>query len=158
MISTDFSHFDTSSVTDMSYMFYECSSLQTLNLSNFDTSSVTNMDSMFYECISLKYLITSNFNFDQMKLNVQKIFYNLSSLEYIDIYNIKDTNNKLKTEVQERNNLNTKKNLTVCQNDIVAINNTNAIYKCYNINDFNLIYNNIQTTIPINQENISNLG
>ena len=155
LISADFSHFDTSSVTDMSYMFYECSSLQTLNLSNFDTSSVTNMDSMFYECISLKYLITSNFNFDQMKLNVQKIFYNLSSLEYIDIYNIKDTNNKLKTEVQERNNLNTKKNLTVCQNDIVAINNTNAIYKCYNINDFNLIYNNIQTTIHINQENIS---
>ena len=147
-ISSLYSFFDASNNGNFKFLI-------SADFSHFDTSSVTNMDNMFYECISLKYLITSNFNFDQMKLNVQKIFYNLSSLEYIDIYNIKDTNNKLKTEVQERNNLNTKKNLTVCQNDIVAINNTNAIYKCYNINDFNLIYNNIQTTIPINQENIS---
>ena len=47
IITADLSHFDTSSVTNMKYMFYGCSSLQNLNLSNFDTSSVTNMKYMF---------------------------------------------------------------------------------------------------------------
>ena len=31
-------------------MFYECSSLTSLNLSNFNINNATNMDSMFYEC------------------------------------------------------------------------------------------------------------
>ena len=39
----DFSDFDTSKVTDMSYMFSGCSSLSALNLSNFDTSEKNNM-------------------------------------------------------------------------------------------------------------------
>ena len=62
VISIDFSNFDTSSVTDMSFMFYGCSSLESLDLSNFNTSSVTNMYSMFYGCSSLQYINLSNFN------------------------------------------------------------------------------------------------
>ena len=31
-------------------MFYECRSLEELNLSNFNTNNVTNMKGMFYEC------------------------------------------------------------------------------------------------------------
>ena len=31
----------------MSYMFYKCSSLTSLNLSNFNTNNVTNMSGMF---------------------------------------------------------------------------------------------------------------
>ena len=34
----------------MSYMFSFCSSLKELNLSNFNTNNVTNMRYMFYEC------------------------------------------------------------------------------------------------------------
>ena len=45
----------------MSYMFYECTSLESLDLSNFDTSSVTNMAFMFYRCSSLKSLDLSKF-------------------------------------------------------------------------------------------------
>ncbi len=47
------SNLNTSSVTDMSYMFSGCSSLTSLYLSNWDTSSVTNMYSMFSGCSSL---------------------------------------------------------------------------------------------------------
>ena len=37
----------------MSYMFYNCSSLDSLNLSNFNTPNVTDMSYMFYNCSSL---------------------------------------------------------------------------------------------------------
>ena len=41
---------DTSNVTNMWYMFRECSSLTSLDVSNFDTSKVTEMVTMFCEC------------------------------------------------------------------------------------------------------------
>ncbi len=34
-------------LTNMSYMFYKCSCLTSLNLSNFNTNNITNMSSMF---------------------------------------------------------------------------------------------------------------
>ena len=46
----------------MSYMFYNCSSLTSLNLSNFYTYNVQNMSYMFYNCCSLTSLNLSNFN------------------------------------------------------------------------------------------------
>ena len=42
---------NTSNVTNMSYMFYECSSLKTAPV--MDTTNVTNMDYMFYYCKAL---------------------------------------------------------------------------------------------------------
>ena len=49
---TGIEYLKTSNVTDMSWMFYGCSGLTSLNLNNFDTSNVTNMHSMFSECSS----------------------------------------------------------------------------------------------------------
>ena len=46
----------------MSYMFYECSSLTSLNLSNFNTNNVNNMSCMFWYCSSLTSFNLSNFN------------------------------------------------------------------------------------------------
>ena len=51
--SIDFTHFDSSMVTNMNSIFYGCSSLELINLSNIDTSSITDMNSMFYGCNSL---------------------------------------------------------------------------------------------------------
>ena len=48
-------------LTNMSYMFFKCSSLKELNISNFNTNNVTNMNDMFSGCsnelkiLSLKY-------------------------------------------------------------------------------------------------------
>ena len=49
----DLSNFDTSKVTNMGNMFYNCTSLISIDVSNFDTSSVTDMSCMFYNCVSL---------------------------------------------------------------------------------------------------------
>ncbi|MBR0433967.1 MAG: BspA family leucine-rich repeat surface protein [Bacteroidaceae bacterium] len=56
------SYFNTSDVTDMSYMFYGCSNLTFLSIpGNFITTKVTNMNQMFYSCSSLTKLNLSNF-------------------------------------------------------------------------------------------------
>ena len=53
----DFNNYKTSYVTDMSYMFYGCDLLQTLNgMSEWDTSHTTNMSYMFHGCKSLQKL------------------------------------------------------------------------------------------------------
>ena len=45
---------NTSEVTDMTYMFYQCSSLTSLDLSSFNTSRVTSMEFMFKGCSNLQ--------------------------------------------------------------------------------------------------------
>ena len=46
----------------MSYIFFNCSSLTSLNLSNFNTNNVKYMSGMFCYCSSLTFLNLSNFN------------------------------------------------------------------------------------------------
>ena len=48
-------------------MFYECSSLISLNLSNFNINNVINMSYMFFNCYSLYSLDLSNFNTNNVK-------------------------------------------------------------------------------------------
>ena len=56
------SNFHNNQITDMSYMFYKCSSLISLNISNFNTNNVNNIYEMFSYCSSLTSLNLSNFN------------------------------------------------------------------------------------------------
>ena len=56
-------------------MFYDCTSLEKIDLSSFDTSRVTNMHAMFYDCVSLKSLDLSNFNASQVT-DVENLLYN----------------------------------------------------------------------------------
>ena len=65
--SLDLSHFDTSKVTDMSDMFWGCSSLNSLDLSHFDTSEVTDMSDMFWGCSSLNSLDLSHFDISNVE-------------------------------------------------------------------------------------------
>ena len=60
--TTDFSGFDTRKVKDMSYMFHNCGSLKSLDISNFNTSEVTDMRGMFESCIGLTSLDFSHLN------------------------------------------------------------------------------------------------
>ena len=47
-------------IENMSWMFADCSSLESLDLSNWDVSNATNMNGMFYGCYSLTSLNLSN--------------------------------------------------------------------------------------------------
>jgi len=77
LTSLNLSNFDTDNVKDMTGMFYKCSSLSSLNLSNFNTDNVNNMSLMFLECSSLNSLDLSNFNTNNVS-NLSVIFYKLN--------------------------------------------------------------------------------
>ena len=62
LTSLDLSNFNTANVTDMGTMFYNCYSLTSLDLSSFNTSNVTDMSDMFSRCTSLTSLDLSSFN------------------------------------------------------------------------------------------------
>ncbi len=53
--------FDTSHVLSMKQMFYECTSLEFVNISSFNTSLCGDYNSMFYGCSKLTSLDLSNF-------------------------------------------------------------------------------------------------
>ena len=74
LTTLDLSNFDTSQVTDMSYMFDDADNLTTLDLSNFDTSKVTNMDHMFSNTYNLTTLDLSNFNTSKVT-NMDSMFF-----------------------------------------------------------------------------------
>ena len=80
----EFINFDTSEVTSMYGMFYDCISITSLNLNNFDTSKVQRLDAMFYDCFSLESLDLSKFNTSSVK-SMNSLFYNCLSLTTIDL-------------------------------------------------------------------------
>ena len=71
---------DTSECTNMSFMFYNC---QSLNLINFTSTIVTTMKQMSYEDSKLPLLDTSNFDTSNVT-NMYGIFYNCTSLTQIN--------------------------------------------------------------------------
>ena len=89
--SLDLSGFDTSNVTDMTRMFDGCSSLESLDLSGFDTSNVTDMSSMFIGCNSLESLDLSGFDTSNVT-DMSSMFDGCSSLESLDLSDF-DTSN-----------------------------------------------------------------
>ena len=76
--------FDTSQVTDMSYMFNNCSGLTSLDLSNWNTSNVTNMGIMFNNCSELTSLDLSNWNTSNVT-NMGAMFYSCIKLTSLNI-------------------------------------------------------------------------
>ena len=86
LTSLDVSKFDTSNVTDMSQMFYDCSGLTSLDVSNFDTSKVTDMSYMFNSCNSLTSLDLSNFD-TSMVTDMDSMFRDCSGLTTLDLSN-----------------------------------------------------------------------
>lgn len=77
-------YLNTEKVTDMSGLFWGCSSLRTLDLSTFNTSNVTSMWSMFDDCTSLTSLNISTFNTSKVT-DMRGMFYGCSSLTSLDL-------------------------------------------------------------------------
>ena len=84
LTSLDVSHFDTSNVTDMDYMFWNCSGLTSLDVSHFDTNNVTYMVEMFSFCRGLTSLDVSNFDTSSVQY-MNAMFRGCSSLTTIDV-------------------------------------------------------------------------
>ena len=87
----NFNGWNTKKVEQMTAMFYNCSNLIWLDLSNFDTSNVTNMGQMFYGCSNLIWLDLSNFDTSNVT-NMGQMFYGCSNLTWLDLSNF-DTSN-----------------------------------------------------------------
>ena len=82
--SLDLSGLDASGATDMFYMFYNCSSLESLDLSGLDASSATDMRCMFEGCSSLESLDLSGLDASSAT-DMSYMFYNCSSLSSLDL-------------------------------------------------------------------------
>ena len=82
---------NTSNVTDMSWMFYGCHSLTSLDLSKFNTSNVTSMWGMFQGCYSLTNLDLSNFNTANVT-NMYNMFSNCIALTSLDLSSFNTSN------------------------------------------------------------------
>ena len=78
------SNLNTSEMTDMTYMFYRCKKLQSLDVSNFNTENVTDMSNMFRKCENLQSLDVSNFNTAKVK-NMDNMFAECSGLQSLDL-------------------------------------------------------------------------
>ena len=84
LTSLDVSKFNTANVTNMSYMFYSCSALLSLDVTNFNTEKVTDMSYMFNNCSKLTSLDVSKFNTVNVT-NMNSMFYNCSKLTSLDV-------------------------------------------------------------------------
>lgn len=93
--------FKTSNVTDMTYVFQNCKSLESLDLSSFDTSSAKDMRSMFWNCENLKTINLSNFKTLQVA-DFGGMFDGCKSLAAIDLSKF-DTSKATKMDYMFRN-------------------------------------------------------
>ncbi|MDU5336765.1 InlB B-repeat-containing protein [Enterococcus sp.] len=82
--SVSFGDADTSAITDMSYMFAQCDSLETLDIRSLDTQNVTTMYQMFSTCKGLTGLNLTNFVTDNVT-TMARMFENSNSLVSIDM-------------------------------------------------------------------------
>ncbi len=83
---TGLEYLNTAEVTDMSFMFYGCYALASLDLSNFNTTKVENMFGMFFDCENLSSLVISNFNTANVT-DMSNMFYLCKKLSSLDIPN-----------------------------------------------------------------------
>lgn len=82
LIEIHFENFNTSKVTDMRNVFYDCKALKSLDLSDWDTSNVTNMGGMFVGCL-FNSIDLSNFNTNKVT-NMSSMFSWCDNLVRID--------------------------------------------------------------------------
>ena len=92
IIEIDMTKFDTSLVTDMSYMFALCESLKSLNVDNLNTAKVVTFENMFYNCKSLTSLNLERFT-NPSATSLYRMFYGCENLEYINIKNFDEKDN-----------------------------------------------------------------
>ena len=91
IMTTGMENWDTGNGDNLSYMFYGCGKLESIDLSNWDVSKNTTFNHFFTDCYSLKYV-----NFDGWDTSSCEVFAamfnNCDTLEYVDVSSF-DTQN-----------------------------------------------------------------
>ncbi|MCI7581062.1 MAG: BspA family leucine-rich repeat surface protein [Prevotella sp.] len=91
LTSLDLSSFNTANVKNMMFMFFGCSGLTSLNLSSFNTANVKNMIFMFNGCRELTDLTLSSFNTANVT-NMMYMFYGCKKLKSLNLSNFNTAN------------------------------------------------------------------
>lgn len=101
LTSLDLKTFDTHNVFSMSYMFSGCNNLTYLNVSSFDTSNVNDMMWMFSGCWNLTNLSVSNFDMHRVRY-MTGMFSSCKGLTHIDVSHFNTENVKNMQAVFQR--------------------------------------------------------
>ena len=101
LTSLDLKTFDTHNVFGMSYMFSGCNNLTYLNVSSFDTSNVNDMMWMFSGCLNLTNLSVSNFDMHSVRY-MTGMFSSCKGLTHIDVSHFNTENVKNMQAVFQR--------------------------------------------------------
>lgn len=75
---------DTSAVTDMQFMFHDCSSLEYVDVFGFDTSQVERMNAMFHWCTALQGINVGGFDTSKV-ISMTSMFNGCSALAVLDV-------------------------------------------------------------------------
>lgn len=75
---------DTSAVTDMQFMFHDCSSLEYVDVFGFDTSQVERMNAMFHGCAALQGINVGGFDTSKV-ISMASMFDGCSALVVLDV-------------------------------------------------------------------------
>ena len=141
--------FSTSKTDNMYYMFFDCTSLTSLDLSVFDTSSVYDMSCMFYSCTSLEYLNLTSFNTSITRKFI-KTFFNCNSLKSLDLSSF---NTELVDDMTQMfTGCNSLSYLDISSFNTKLVTKMDSIFKnCYSLTSLNLsgfdtsLVNNMQS-------------
>ena len=86
VISIDLSHFNSLSITDISYCFCGCKSLEFIDFTNFNTENLLDISHMFEDCHLLKSIDLSSFDTQNVE-KMNSVFKGCKSLEILDLSN-----------------------------------------------------------------------
>ena len=84
LVSMGIENWDTSSGTNMGYMFYGCGQLEELDLSKWDVSNNTTFHHLFADCYKLKSINFTGWNTSKVEI-FAAMFNNCDIIEYLDV-------------------------------------------------------------------------
>ena len=140
LISIDLLNFLTNKVINMKFMFHKCKSLSNISLSNFNTNNVCSMDYMFYDCSSLTSLNLSNFNTNNVN-NMRGMFYDCSSLTSLNLSNF------------NTNNVNNMSYMFYDCSSLTSLNLSN--FNTNNVKDMSCMFNHCSSLTSLNLSNFN---
>ena len=84
LVTVDFTNFNWTNIQDIGYMFYGCDSFKSIDLSNANISKITNMERVFQSCDSLESVIFPESGPQNVE-NIDYMFYYCSALKSVDL-------------------------------------------------------------------------